>query len=824
MFTRRIQSAVVLLSILSNMSWIATSNADEPAQRRVLLSEDFEGKGLLQYWTSNGTYKLNFAGPSDEKAASGKRSFKIDITFEKDCSYNYWQVPVPLMVPCYGQPEVTGKLLVEHGTARLGFAWADPGDRVIGATSGMLTPGFKVRSLPSGWSEWSSSSAGRPESGRYINTVVVFVDPDTEGHTVVYVDDLKVEAALPEDYEAKLKTQIEQIAAERKSAVGKIVQTLRTRFHALEQQLDAFPAELPKSVSPAIAECWHQRQEYSRETRSELKAKLAQLQTAADSSVADSAWPLLRSLEKVQASAASFLRDAKTHSALPWPVWIVEPISDDKIFSDKFPLTDRLGTQLRVLACVGEYEPASFAVHAPKDKEIKDLLAEPSPAKCGELTIPASAIDIRVVKCWWQAGENVASGHPEFTPELLLKDAGLVRVDNAKKQNRYRDPATPRDAQQLVPLSVPAGSTQQFWVTVRVPQDAQPGIYKGTVELRATDVPPVGLPLEIEVLPFALEESRLVHSLYYVGRLTGDGKGSLTSGGKSPAQYLAEMRNMKAHGVDHPVCPEVLGEMLDRTIELRKEAGIANDPFYSLGLGGMGATDTPAEVAALNESIRAGVAQVAKHGIKQLYVYGWDEVSGGVLTKERKPIQVVHEAGAKVFQAGGSDAVDLVGDLMDAFVCDRLMPSQAEKWHACGKKIFSYANPQVGMVLPDLYRRNYGVALWKAGYDGVMDWAYQHQFGEIREEDDISGVRMYAFAYPTVDGVIDTIQWEGFREGVDDVRYLTTLLKAIDEARTDPAKKELAAEAEQWVRAIDVQDHLGALRKQMVQRIVPLIK
>ena len=28
-----------------------------------------------------------------------------------------------------------------------------------------------------------------------------------------------------------------------------------------------------------------------------------------------------------------------------------------------------------------------------------------------------------------------------------------------------------------------------------------------------------------------------------------------------------------------------------------------------------------------------------------------------------------------------------------------------------------------------------------------------------------------AMAYPTVDGMIDTIAWEGFREGVDDVRY-----------------------------------------------------
>lgn len=35
--------------------------------------------------------------------------------------------------------------------------------------------------------------------------------------------------------------------------------------------------------------------------------------------------------------------------------------------------------------------------------------------------------------------------------------------------------------------------------------------------------------------------------------------------------------------------------------------------------------------------------------------------------------------------------------------------------------------------------------------------------------------RDHNLTYPTADGVIDTLAWEGFREAVDDVRYLTTL-------------------------------------------------
>src|SRR3990172_6500040 len=158
MLTERILAATGALGVLFGMGWIDASNAAEAVPRRVLLSEGFEGEGQIQFWTGNGSYKVNFAGPTDEKAASGKRSFKIDIAFQKGSHYNYWQ-SIPLMIPCYGQPEASGKLYVEpggRGDVRLGFCWTGPGDRAVGECSGLVSAGTKVRSLPSGWTEWSS--------------------------------------------------------------------------------------------------------------------------------------------------------------------------------------------------------------------------------------------------------------------------------------------------------------------------------------------------------------------------------------------------------------------------------------------------------------------------------------------------------------------------------------------------------------------------------------------------------------------------------------------------------------------------------------------
>jgi hypothetical protein len=583
----------------------------------------------------------------------------------------------------------------------------------------------------------------------------------------------------------------------------------------------------PASVSK---ECWRQQRQYGRRLLAEFENLLVQAKIAASSSLPESSRCLLASLDELHESTMSYHDFAKTSPGTPFVAWMVLPISNEKILPNTLPAKERIDAELRVAACRGEYEPASFAVYAAN--EIKGLLAKPTAAQCGKFTIPASAIDIRVVKCWWQLSGDVIwdathpTNAPALTPELLLKNEKLVQVDNATKRNTLLDPQSPRDAAELQPIDITSNTTRQYWVTVRVPEDAHPGKYRGAIELHAANMPPSRLALEIEVYPFALAEPRLQYAMYYRGCLTADGQGSIGSEAKSAAQYLAEMRDMKAHGVTHPTCYQGRGQLLEQAIAIRRRAGIANEPFYALGLGRLAETNAPnmpEQNAAIKRNIRAGVAELSRLGVKQLYVYGMDEREGEGLKAERTAFEVVHEAGGKVFVACYKDAINHVGDLLDlAVLAGPLVPEQAAKWHARGKRVFSYGNPQVGVEQPETYRRNYGLALWKAGYDGAMDYAYQHGFGNIWNDFDTPGLRDHVFAYPTVDGVIDTVEWEGFREGIDDVRYVCTLLDAIEQGNRNPAKQAIAAEAERWLRAIDVQGDLGLLRKQIIDHILQL--
>ena len=149
---------------------------------------------------------------------------------------------------------------------------------------------------------------------------------------------------------------------------------------------------------------------------------------------------------------------------------------------------------------------------------------------------------------------------------------------------------------------------------------------------------------------------------------------------------------------------------------------------------------------------------------------------------------------------------------------------QAALWHSRGQKIWSYANPHVGRDDPVIYRRNYGLLLWKNHYDGIGIFAYHFGSGSPYNDFD-GGMRELNFVYPTGNGVIDTIVWEAYREGIDDVRYVTTLSKAIEHAKasSDADRKKAAADAQKYLEQLDVtQRDLDTIRREMIGHLLEL--
>jgi hypothetical protein len=148
--------------------------------------------------------------------------------------------------------------------------------------------------------------------------------------------------------------------------------------------------------------------------------------------------------------------------------------------------------------------------------------------------------------------------------------------------------------------------------------------------------------------------------------------------------------------------------------------------------------------------------------------------------------------------------------------------TEAAKWHSVGAKIFNYANPQTPNENPFIYRRDYGWLLFKNNNDGTSTCAYQlnpDQGASIWNDFSVpvGKYRMHNLTYPTTNGVIDTIQYEGFREGINDMRYLATLQKAIKDYEV--SKPTVAASAQTWINGVSPNDDLDAVRLQMVDWI-----
>jgi len=268
-------------------------------------------------------------------------------------------------------------------------------------------------------------------------------------------------------------------------------------------------------------------------------------------------------------------------------IYTVPPISNEKILPNSKPTKWELTKRVSIFISLGEYEPTSLVIFA--KKTLKDVKV-----KVVDLR-PEIKVDIRIVKCWYQAGRTINDvKHKMLVPELLLHDDGLVRVDYARKQNLVRRENL-QDAKELLPFFVPKGKLRQLWLTFFASEVCLLGNYKGKVVITAQNTLPQEIELEVKVLPIKLLPPLLDYAIYYRGKLKEVSYSpEIGSEWKTKKQMEAELEDMKSHGIDNPTVyqPFVQREngsyglhLLREVIEIRKKIGITGKPLLYLGLG-----------------------------------------------------------------------------------------------------------------------------------------------------------------------------------------------------------------------------------------------
>ncbi len=557
---------------------------------------------------------------------------------------------------------------------------------------------------------------------------------------------------------------------------------------------------------------------------------------------------------------------AKTLNTTGMLVYRTKPISGTMILPHSQGLPGKLATGAEISACRGEYEPASFVLWSPDATAGLTLATSDLRGPAG--VIPAANVDVRWVKCWYQAGGAwVGVGqdraHKVLVPELLLKDDALVKVGLEAQHTMLRlalpqgpayvpiDDMTPQgwgtgpkvadfpvhDAATLQPADLPAGENKQIWTIVRVPADAKPGKYVGEIKLAAGGQDLGAIGLTVTVLPFDLPVQQKTHydpsldftySLYYWGFMDATGQGTISNRVKDEAQFRGELQAMWDHGIVAPdmIIPSdiVYGneQLCRKHLQIMREIGMSGRPLYFGDSGLIGAPSDQAGLDALRAKVTKVLAIAKEYGFTDVYFYGIDEATGDTLKSERAAWPVVHEAGGKVIVSGFRGQFELVGDLLDLFNYagppDLSLP---KLWHGVGHKLWNYANPQTPPENPDLYRRNYGLFLWKIDWDGENTYCFMDSgWNDFAD----NSFRAHNLAYPTTDGCVTGLALEGLREATDDVKYATLLSQEIAKTKTGSATaRAAAAKAQGWLDALEPKTaDLDEARAEMTRHILAI--
>ncbi len=199
-----------------------------------------------------------------------------------------------------------------------------------------------------------------------------------------------------------------------------------------------------------------------------------------------------------------------------------------------------------------------------------------------------------------------------------------------------------------------------------------------------------------------------------------------------------------------------------------------------------------------NITVIQSLTLVAKrYNWNNVYFYAIDEPQRGkrVFDDCKRACELIHTYGGKSITATDLQCANRLADLLDIPVLTwQSVPEYSilSSKQKSSREYWTYW--QAWMENPLWNRYSAGFMLWKSGFAGAMPFIYQQKHG-CNAYDDFDyigpkyGNRDFMCTYPSQTGPVPTIQWEALREGIDDARYLSTLLNLLENNQTVVANR-----------------------------------
>ncbi len=485
--------------------------------------------------------------------------------------------------------------------------------------------------------------------------------------------------------------------------------------------------------------------------------------------------------EPVRSATRSYRDDSALRDAAGEHGFVVARLEDaSEHLNDFVPKPEELLTVLRMWGAAGQGVSAAFGVRALVETGEFSVSLERLRGPDG-VEIAASRIDARVV----HLRERIMAlyegkARPGLMADLLLRD-DRTALPPTGKQGGFGGGSCR--------TALGAHTSRQFHLVIEVPEGSPPGLYEGMLVLEG-ERGVLRVPVELEVLAMELLPVEGWYGVYYPAQTVHADRANYIT----EERYLAELEDQVRHGCNGVTLYGGLG-----TLELARRGGMTESPVIM----GWPSSQAPEQVKAAQEL-----------GFPDLYYYGIDEPHGEAVERCRKEAERRLKAGLHMFTALNSQrAWEALRDVIDRPVLNIYV------FHA-NSGAAAYAREQgfvpisywvTSVAYPRYYRALAGLYNSAAGFAGTAPWGY----ADSTTETVYAGDRhMHAVSYPDEEGrPIPSLRWEAFREGVDDVRYLQALDRAMAAAGERLAMADAPAELDgALTRAREVrQSHFGGI-------------
>lgn len=472
------------------------------------------------------------------------------------------------------------------------------------------------------------------------------------------------------------------------------------------------------------------------------------------------------------------------------------------------PRAEDLNPGLRLFATPGEFEPMTFVVHP-----LRNLAgARVTVSAIGPVRV--DQIDIRRVR--------FSQARPNYT---VL--------------HRYR--VVPDMLEHFDALDLTAGENARFWLTVRVPDDAPPGLYSGTVTFDCAGGR-ADLPVNLRILPFKLrEDPGKLFGIYY--RHPYDqmaGADDEVSRDYFRRRAELEHADMVAHGTRNVVLSCGAGaadaqgkfrfnwDLLADKLALWQKHGFRGPIVMSIGTESVyvkymkepygshlrGVQDPPEAFSGeITSMVKAIEAERQQRGWPEFLYYPVDEpgTDAAAVNFMVKVLKACKTAGVRTYVTADPthDQFEPMRPHVDVWCTQPFAPDRdtlLADTNARGVEYWCYPNhvngendhtPVTGA------RMTYGFGFWRSGFRTLIPWIYSYSNGDPFNY--LDGSAMDFFNRHEPDGTpMPVAMWEAYREGCDDHRYLFTLEQLIAEAGRSPKPKaqQAAAAAQRELQSV----------------------